>query len=135
MLFNRIIKKMINKNKIIIILSVLIFLQLILIAHRVSFEPNILKNFYKKDTAIKKSIKDKKVYELSQFILNNKIKNFTFSNFRDNEEDSSIKERLISYTYPIQYNKSSKYIISRKKLKVKNCIKKFDYSNLFLYEC
>ena len=126
---------MINKNKIIIILSVLIFLQLILIAHRVSFEPNILKNFYKKDTAIKKSIKDKKVYELSQFILIKKINNFTFSDFKDNEEDSSIKERLISHIYPIQYNKNSKNIISRKELNLKNCIKTFDYSNLFLYEC
>ncbi len=126
---------MINKNKITILLSILIFLQLILIAHRVSFDTNILQNFYKKNIAIKKSIKDKKVYELSQFILSQKIKNFTFSDFKDNEEDSSIKERLISYIYPIQYNKNSKNIISRKELDLKNCIKKFDYSNLFLYEC
>ncbi len=126
---------MINKKTITLLLSTIVFIQLILISHRVSFDIHILKNFYKKNIALEKSVKDKKAYEFSMFIINENLNDFNFANFKNNERDSSLKERIISFVYPIQYKKSSKNIISRKKLKLENCIKKFEYSNLFLYEC
>ena len=126
---------MINKKTITLLLSTIVFIQLILISHRVSFDIHILKNFYKKDIALEKSVKDKKAYEFSMYILNENLNDFNFANFQNNERDSSLKERIISFVYPIQYKKNSKNIISRKKLKSENCSKKFEYSNLFLYEC
>ena len=126
---------MINKKTISLLLSMIILLQLILISHRVSFDILILKNFYKKDVALKKSVKDKKAFEFSMFIINENLNDFNFANFQNNERDSSLKERIISFVYPIQYKKKSKNIISKKKLKLENCSKKFEYSDLFLYEC
>ena len=126
---------MINKNYLIIALSVFIIFQLVLISHRVGFDLNVLMNFYHIDTAKKQSVKDKKAYEISQFILENKLKDFRFSNFQDNEEDSSTQERIVSYIYPIKYDKNSKNIISKNEINLNNCIKTFNYANLFLNEC
>ena len=124
---------MINKKNITLLLSIIIVLQLILISHRISFDTHILKNFYKKDIALKKSVKDKKAYEISMFIINENLNDFNFANFQNNERDSSLQQRIVSFVYPIQYKKNSKNIISRKKLE--NCLPKFKYSNIFLYEC
>ena len=126
---------MIKRSHLSIIISVIILLQLVLISHRVSFDLNILINFYKPNVAIKKSVKDQRVFKLSRFIIDSNLKDFNFSNFQDTEEDESIKERLISYIYPIKYAETSKNIISLKEIKNQDCIERFTYSNIFLYEC
>ena len=45
-----------------------------------------------------------------ELILNN-LNDFNFANFQNNERDSSLQQRIVSFVYPIQYKKNSKNII------------------------
>jgi len=131
-----------NQNKIKILISVLILLQLFLISHRVSFDYRILLSFYKKDVAVLRSIKEKDVIEVGNF-LKTIEKDFYFeknflkratNEYEYNSPDTVFYQRIVEYLYPIKLNKDSNIIISNNN-KLYNCKKIYKYKKKNVYDC
>jgi hypothetical protein len=124
-----------NKEKIYLLLVIIIIFQSLLILHRTDFNFYILKNFYKINIGIKNSLRDYKVLKFSETIKKKKLNDFKFENFQGNELDESFQERLISFIYPIQFSSDSKNLISKEEIKNSKCKKVFEYQKIYLYEC
>ena len=62
-----------NKEKIYLLLVIIIIFQSLLILHRTDFDFYILKNFYKINIGIKNSLRDYKVLKFSETIKKKKI--------------------------------------------------------------
>jgi hypothetical protein len=124
-----------NKEKIYLLLVIIIIFQSLLILHRTDFDFYILKNFYKINIGIKNSLRDYKVLKFSETIKKKKLNDFKFENFQGNELDESFQERLISFIYPIQFSSDSKNLISKEEIKNSKCKKVFEYQKIYLYEC
>lgn len=121
--------------KIYIIIIVLLITQIILIAHRNSFNKNILYKFYKKETAIKTSIKDKRIISMSDYILKNNITNYKYMKDDLGLVYGNFQEKFRAHVYPIKFIKASKNIITTKLIDKNNCILKHKIAKIRLYEC
>jgi hypothetical protein len=125
------------QKKILVILLFIIFtMQFILIAHRLSFDSNLLLNFYKKDYGLIESLKiDKKL----SFILD--IKNISKNNsLKDFQLSKKLKEfyfytRIVEVSYPIKINSKSRYYFALKDEIVKKCVLIDTSKEVNLYEC
>ena len=120
------------KKKIVFIIALLIFLQSLLIAHRVSFDFNILINFFKKDVAINQSVKNISAVKIKEFFEINNIKQFHIDESLEN--DVEFFQRIIEYSYPIKFDNSLKIIIS-KKIKIDGCEFLFKHKFRKVHEC
>ena len=120
------------KKKIVFIIALLIFLQSLLIAHRVSFDFNILVNFFQKDAAINQSVKNISAIKIKEFFEKNNIKQFYIDESLEN--DVEFYQRVIEYSFPIKFNNSSKIIIS-KKSKIDDCEFIFRHKFRNVHEC
>ena len=121
-----------NKNKIFVIFSIILFLKALLILHRVSFDFNILINFYKKDIAIRESVKNQSSIEIKNFLVKNNLKSFYIDNTLKN--DVEFYHRLIELSYPFKFSNKSNVVISRNTTK-ENCILLFKHKFRRVYDC
>ena len=128
--------KPINKNIIIIILYIIFLLQFFLIAHRLSFDTNLLFNFYKKDYGIIESLKISNQFtpaiEIKKILKNKNIKNFNISKKIKNQVSYT---RIVELIYPIRVDSNSKYYFAFKEEFVKKCILIENLNRINLYEC
>ena len=111
-------------------------LQFILIAHRLSFDTNLLFNFYKKDYGIIQSFSISKkfsiVLNINTILRKNDIKNFQLSKKLLNNPNIS---RIIELSYPSKIDNNSKYYFAFKYEIVKKCLLIESLNEINLYEC
>ena len=88
-------------------------------------------NFYKKNVAIEKSVKNKAVIKISNYLAQSNLKNFSIDNSLINND--SFYQRMVEFSYPIKFDKNSKIIISKNKLD--KCSKLFEHVNIYVYNC
>ena len=133
--------KMIKFNwKIIKIIFFLSFVfQLILIAHRISFDLNLIKTFLIKDAGLNESIYSNRKYALH---INDLIKEMNIKdyNLEENLLLNSNEQRIFEVTYPIKFNEQSKsYFVLNKSSDLNyfnlNCNFKKKLKTVSFYEC
>ena len=133
--------KMIKFNwKIIKIIFFLSFVfQLILIAHRISFDLNLIKTFLIKDAGLNESIYSNRKYALH---INDLIKEMNIKdyNLEENLLLNSNEQRIFEVTYPIKFNEKSKsYFVLNKSSDLNyfnlNCNFKKKLKTVSFYEC
>ena len=124
---------MIKLNRYLFLIGIIIFLQIFLIGHRMSFNFKNLINFYKKNEGINEfankdfslileihnALKDKNIYEISfdKELIN--APNFYYKAFES--------------IYPIKIKVNSRFFISINKHNYCNLIER--YKNFYLYDC
>ena len=123
--------KKIVKKQIISLIFIILILQSFLISHRVSFEFPILFNFYKSDTGIEKSVKNRAAINITNYLLHKNLKDFFIDESLINNDNFS--QRIVEFSYPIKFDKNSKNVISKKKLN--NCLKIFQFKDVYVYNC
>ena len=127
--------KLLKKNTFTIIILIMSLLQFILIAHRLSFDTNLLFNFYKKDYGIIQSFSISKkfsiVLNINTILRKNDIKNFQLSKLLNNPNIS----RIIELSYPSKIDNNSKYYFAFKYEIVKKCLLIESLNEINLYEC
>ena len=121
----------INKSLIYIIIVIIFFLQIELLAHRNSFSPKLVFQFYKKDIGLVEGIKNAEILSILNIIKKNNLKSFKLSD--DMMKSRKIKQRVFESSYPLRYEKKSMNIIT--KTVDKNCIIKDRVSNIYLLIC
>ena len=125
------------------IIKIIFFLsfafQLILIAHRVSFDLNLIKTFLKKDAGLNESIFSNRKYALH---INDLIKEINIKdyNLEENLLVNSNEQRIFEVTYPIKFSEKSKfYFVLNKSSDLNyfnlNCNFKKKLKTVSLYEC
>ena len=118
------------------IISIVCLLQFILIAHRLSFNTDLLFNFYKKDYGMVESLKINKeftsVLNIRQLSKKNNIKNFQLS---ENLLEPFFYSRIIESSYPIRLDQNSKYYFAFKSEFVEKCLLIENSGEISLYEC
>ena len=128
--------KLIKKNILIIVILVICFLQFILIAHRLSFNTDLLFHFYKKDYGMVESLKVNKgfvsVLNIVKLSKKNNIKNFQLS---EKLRESSFYSIIVETSYPIKVDNNSKYYFAFKDKIVKDCTLIENLGEINLYEC
>ena len=128
-------KKLLSKKNILILISLIFFLEFILIAHRKSFNLNLIANFYIKDVGIKESLEINNEFkialEIKYLIEKYRLKNFKLS---PSLMQNVSYQRVIEVNYPVkQYEKSINYF--EKKKIIKNCKLIENLELITLYEC
>ena len=125
------------------IIKIIFFLsfvfQLILIAHRISFDLNLIKTFLIKDAGLNESIYSNRKYALH---INNLIKEMNIKdyNLEKNLLLNSNEQRIFEVTYPIKFNEKSKsYFVLNKSSDLNyfnlNCNFKKKFKTVSFYEC
>ncbi len=125
------------------IIKIIFFLsfafQLILIAHRVSFDLNLIKTFLKKDAGLNESIFSNRKYALH---INDLIKEMDIKdyNLEENLLINSNEQRIFEVAYPVKFSKKSKfYFVLNKSSDLNyynlNCNFKKKLKAVSLYEC
>jgi len=125
------------KNSVFILLVLTIFiLQILLIAHRLSFEFNLLTNFYKKDYGLKESLsinnKFKHALQIKDLINKNEIKKFKVSKKLYNHISF---QRIVEVSYPSKFISNSKNYFAFRDEKTKDCFLIDSLNEIVLYEC
>ncbi len=121
----------INKNLIYIIITIIFFLQIILLAHRNSFSPKLIFQFYKKDIGLVEGIKNSEILSILNIIKKNNLKTFKLSD--ELMKSRKIKQRVFESSYPVRYEKKSKNIIAKKV--DQDCIIKDRDGNIYFLIC
>ena len=126
----------IQKKILVILLFIIFAMQFILIAHRLSFDSNLLFNFYKKDYGLIESLKiDEKlsfILDIKNISKNNNLKNFQLSK---KLKDSNSYARIVEISYPIKINSKSRYYFALKDEILKKCVLIENSKEVNLYEC
>lgn len=121
----------IGKNLIYIVIALIFFLQIVLLAHRNSFSPKLIFQFYKKDVGLAEGIKNKEILSILKIIKKNNLKSFKLSD--DLMKSRKIKQRVFEGSYPVRYQNKSNNIIT--KILDQNCIIKDKISKMYLLIC
>ena len=124
-------KLKINKSLIYIIITIIFFLQIALLAHRNSFSPKLIFEFYKKDIGLVEGIKNTEILSILNIIKKNNLKSYKLSD--EMMKSRKIKQRVFESSYPIRYEKKSTNIIT--KTADQNCIIKDRVGNIYLLIC
>jgi hypothetical protein len=129
-------KILLTKKNILILIGLIIFLEIILIAHRKSFNLNLLLNFYKKDLGIEESLEINNQFrtalEIKNLIQKYQLKKFKLS--VSLKQDVSY-QRIIEINYPIKLDEKSINYFEKRKNFVVNCKLKEKLELVALYEC
>ena len=121
----------IGKKLIYIVIVLIFFLQIVLLAHRNSFSPKLIFQFYKKDVGLAEGIKNIEILNILKIIKKNNLKSFKLSD--DLMKSRKIKQRVFEGSYPVRYQNNSENIIT--KILDQNCIIKDKISNIYLLIC
>ena len=121
----------IKKEIIFFILVIIFFLQIILIAHRNSFSPKLIFQFYKEDIGLSEGIKNTQILSILKIIKKNNIKSFKLSD--DLIKLGKVKHRIFEGSYPSRYDKYSANIVTKKL--DKNCQLKDKINEIYFLIC
>ena len=129
-------KKLLSKKNILILISLIFFLEFILIAHKKSFNLNLIANFYIKDIGIKESLEINNEFKIA-LEIKNLIEKYHLKNFKLSPSliQNISYQRVIEVNYPVKlYEKSINYFEKKNKI-IKNCKLIDNLELITLYEC
>ena len=107
-------------------------LQTILIAHRSSFSPSLIFNFYKENVGLEEGIKNKRIIDILEIIKKNNLTSFKLEDHF--LKSGRVKQRVFEGAYPTRYKKNSIYLITNHNVK-ENCTPKDKINNIYLLNC
>ena len=129
-------KKLLSKKNILIIINLIFFLEFILIAHRKSFNLNLIANFYIKDIGIKESLEINNEFKIA-LEIKHLIEKYHLKNFKLSPSliENISYQRVIEVNYPVKlYEKSINYFEKKNEI-IKNCKLIDNLELITLYEC
>ena len=123
------------KRSNLIFLSIIIIICLIKLFHigyyRINFSTNLLFHAFKKDFANNLAVTEN-VLEAHELIKKSNIHDFNLSN--NLNLSSYFRQRIVEFSYPIRFNKNSKFIIALSDSNL-NCKVKLESERIKLHEC
>ena len=99
--------------------------------YRIHFSPNLLFHTFERDFANNKAVSDI-VLEANKLIKKAKIVDFNLSN--NLILNDYFKQRIVEFSYPIRFDKNSKFVIALSDSRL-NCKIKLESERIKLYEC
>ena len=123
------------KRNNLIFLSLIVIICLIKLFHigyyRINFSTNLLFHAFKKDFANNLAVTEN-VLEAHELIKKSDIHDFNLSN--NLNLSSYFRQRIVEFSYPIRFNKNSKFIIALSDSNL-NCKVKLESERIKLHEC
>ena len=123
------------KRNNLISLSLIVIICLIKLFHigyyRINFSSNLLLHAFEKDFANNLAVTED-VLEAHELIKKSKIPDFNLSN--NLNLNNYFRQRIVEFSYPIRFNKNSKFVIALPDSKL-NCKIKLDSERIKLHEC
>ena len=123
------------KRNNLISLSLIVIICLIKLFHigyyRINFSTNLLFHAFKKDFANNLAVTEN-VLEAHELIKKSDIHDFNLSN--NLNLSSYFRQRIVEFSYPIRFNKNSKFVIALPDSKL-NCKIKLESERIKLHEC
>ena len=123
------------KRNNLIFLSLIVIICLIKLFHigyyRINFSTNLLFHAFKKDFANNLAVTEN-VLEAHELIKKSNIHDFNLSN--NLNLSSYFRQRIVEFSYPIRFNKNSKFIIALSDSNL-NCKVKLESERIKLHEC
>ena len=123
------------KRNNLIFLSLIVIICLIKLFHigyyRINFSTNLLFHAFKKDFANNLAVSDN-VLKAHELIKKSNIPDFNLSN--NLNLNSYFRQRIVEFSYPIRFNKNSKFIIALSDSNL-NCKVKLESERIKLHEC
>ena len=124
-----------EKRNNIIFLSLIFIICLIKLFHigyfRVNFSTNLLFNSFEKDFANNSAVNEN-ILEAHGLIKKSNISAFNLSN--NLILSGYFRQRIVEFSYPIRFDKSSKFIVALSNSKI-SCKIKLQSEKIKLYEC
>ena len=99
--------------------------------YRVNFSTNLLFHSFEKDFANNLAVTED-VLEAHKLIKKSKIPDFNLSN--NLNLSGYFRQRIVEFSYPIRFNKNSKFVIALPDSKL-NCKIKLESERIKLHEC
>ncbi len=123
------------KRNNLISLSLIVIICLIKLFHigyyRINFSSNLLFHAFEKDFANNLAVTED-VLEAHELIKKSKIPDFNLSN--NLNLNNYFRQRIVEFSYPIRFNKNSKFVIALPDSKL-NCKIKLESERIKLHEC
>ena len=123
------------KRNNLIFLSLIVIICLIKLFHigyfRVNFSTNLLLHSFDNDFANNLAVNDN-VLEANKIIKKTNIPDFNISNHLISS--GYFRQRIVEFSYPIRFNKSSRFVIALSDSKI-NCKVKLESERIKLHEC
>ena len=123
------------KRNNLIFLSLIVIICLIKLFHigyyRINFSSNLLFHAFEKDFANNLAVTED-VLEAHELIKKSKIPDFNLSN--NLNLNNYFRQRIVEFSYPIRFNKNSKFVIALPDSKL-NCKIKLESERIKLHEC
>ncbi len=123
------------KRNNLISLSLIVIICLIKLFHigyyRINFSSNLLLHAFEKDFANNLAVTED-VLEAHELIKKSKIPDFNLSN--NLNLNNYFRQRIVEFSYPIRFNKNSKFVIALPDSKL-NCKIKLESERIKLHEC
>jgi len=123
------------KRNNLISLSLIVIICLIKLFHigyyRINFSSNLLLHAFEKDFANNLAVTED-VLEAHELIKKSKIPDFNLS--KNLNLNNYFRQRIVEFSYPIRFNKNSKFVIALPDSKL-NCKIKLESERIKLHEC
>ena len=123
------------KRNNLISLSLIVIICLIKLFHigyyRINFSSNLLFHAFEKDFANNLAVTED-VLEAHELIKKSKIPDFNLS--KNLNLNNYFRQRIVEFSYPIRFNKNSKFVIALPDSKL-NCKIKLESERIKLHEC
>ena len=123
------------KRNNLISLSLIVIICLIKLFHigyyRINFSTNLLLHAFEKDFANNLAVTED-VLEAHELIKKSKIPDFNLS--KNLNLNNYFRQRIVEFSYPIRFNKNSKFVIALSDSKL-NCKIKLESERIKLHEC
>ena len=136
-----IIKKNNIKKIYFILILILIIFQIILIAHRNSFELKYFFKFHLSNIGLKDGIKNQKIFDIVSLIKKNDLKQYNLAHDLFDQKNKFEKihhklyQRVIEASYPSKFSENSNIIISLDKKKFSTCELVDKRGNIYVFKC
>tara|TARA_Y100001958_G_C21057916_1_gene421769 strand:- start:154 stop:570 length:417 start_codon:yes stop_codon:yes gene_type:complete len=134
-------RKKIKNNIFYLILILFLILQIILIAHRNSFELKYFFKFHLSNIGLKDGIKNQIIFDIVTLIKKNDIKRFNLADDLFDQKNKFEKihhklyQRVIEASYPSKFSENSNIIISLDKKKFSTCELVDKQGNIYVFKC
>ena len=134
-------RKKIKNNIFYLILILFLILQIILIAHRNSFELKYFFKFHLSNIGLKDGIKNQIIFDIVTLIKKNDIKRFNLADDLFDQKNKFEKihhklyQRVIEASYPSKFSENSNIIISLNKKKFSTCELVDKRGNIYVFKC
>ena len=99
--------------------------------YRINFSTNLLLHAFEKDFANNLAVTED-VLEAHELIKKSKMPDFNLSN--NLNLNNYFRQRIVEFSYPIRFNKNSKFVIALPDSKL-NCKIKLESERIKLHEC